>query len=257
MNRTIDLARGAGRMWFRNYSVFRKLFVKSMAPTLFEPFLYLFSLGLGLGFYVHEIQGLSYIQFIAPGFIASTAMFAASYECTYNSFIRLRYERVYDAILATPLEPGDIVLGEMLWGATRSLISSTVFLGVIAALGLTKSWLAMGILPVVFLAAFLFGIYGMIFTALIPDITLYNYYFTLIITPLFLFSGIFYPIESLPSWAQVVAQITPLYHFVEICRSLVVGLPTSALVIHLSYLVISVLILMPLPLWLMKRRMIH
>lgn len=253
---TFDMISGASKMWYRNYIVFKHMFFKSVAPIIFEPFIYLFGMGIGLGLYVREVEGLSYIQYIAPGLMASTAMFGASYECTYNSFIRMRYEKSYDAILATPIETGDIVLGEIAWAATRGLISTTVFLAVIALFGLIDSWWALACLPIAFMAAFLFGIYGMTYTSLTPEITLFNYYFTLLITPLFLFSGIFFPITTLPSWAQLVAKFSPLYHFVELNRALITGRTGGSLWMSLVYLMVSVVVLTPIPLKLMQRRMI-
>ncbi len=247
---------GALKMWQRNWRVYRKLFFKSMAPTLFEPFIYLAGLGLGLGLFVREIEGLSYLEFIAPGLIASASMFGASYECTFNSFVRMRYEKVYDSVLATPLSIEDIIAGEMLWGATRSFLNGFFFLAAITVLGLVKSPLSLFLIPLLFLFGLMFGVMGMIFTALTPDISLFNYYFTVFITPLFLFSGIFFPVEALPGWAQTIAYLTPLFHIVRICRGLVLGNIGIGLLYSLVWLAFAILALFLLPILLMKRRII-
>jgi lipooligosaccharide transport system permease protein len=248
--------KGVVKVWFRNWRVFRKMFWRAMVPTLFEPLLYLVGLGLGLALYIPKISGLSYLEFIAPGLVASSAMFGASYECTYYSFIRMKYEKVYDAMLATPLTIEEVIAGEILWGATRSLLTATVFLAAVVLFGLVKSPLVLLVFPVIFLAGLLFGIIGMVYTAIIPDIGLFNYYFTLFITPLFLFSGIFYPVEALPEWAEKIAFLTPLYHVVEVCRGLSQGLVSQALFQSLAWLVLWVFLLFLVPIVLMKRRLI-
>jgi lipooligosaccharide transport system permease protein len=244
-------------MWQRNWKVFRKLFFKAVAPTFLEPFIYLISLGVGLGLFVHKVNGVSYIQFIAPGLVASSSMFGASYECTYNSFVRMKYEKLYDAIMATPLTAEEMVVGEIFWGATRSFLSGIIFLAAIALFGLVKSAAAILLLPILFISGLLFGIIGMTFTGLVSNISLFNYYFTIVITPLFLFSGIFFPVEALPNWAQTLARFTPLFHVVRLCRSLVIGDFTwSTITFDFLYLFGSALILFLLPVVLMKRRLV-
>ncbi len=249
-------ATGAYRMWQRNFKVYRKLFWVSMAPTLIEPFIYLVSLGIGLGLLVQRVGGLSYLQFIAPGLVASTAMFGASYECTYNSFIRMKFLKTYDAILATPLNIEEIILGEIFWGATRSTIASTSFLLVIWAFGLVDSPLALFLPPLLFFAGILFGVIGMIFTGLVSNIALFNYYFTIVITPLFLFSGIFFPVQNMPRWAQIMASYTPLFHVVRASRSLILGRLDSTIIIDVMYIVLVSSFLALLPIYLMKRKVI-
>jgi len=133
----IPSPRGAFRVWQRNATVFRKFWKTIMLPNLFEPLLYLAALGLGLGAFIREggINGLTYTQYVAPGLLASNAMFAASFESTFNTFVRLKIERIYDAIVTTPVNAEDIVAGEYLWAGTRAALYGTGFLAVITALG--------------------------------------------------------------------------------------------------------------------------
>src|SRR3712207_404079 len=225
--------RGAFRVWQRNATIFRKYWKTILLPNLFEPLLYLVALGLGLGAFIREsgINGLTYTQYIAPGLLASNAMFAASFESTFNTFIRLKIGRIYDAIVTTPVNAEDIVAGEYLWAGTRAALYGTGFLGVLTILGfilspgalLVSSWWALLIPPVLFLIGVMFSVMGTLFTSLIQSIDLYAYYFTLVVTPLFLFSGIFFPIEDFPSPVPEIAWFTPLYHAVNVCRSLAVG----------------------------------
>jgi lipooligosaccharide transport system permease protein len=169
----------------------------------------------------------------------------------------MRYEKVYDAVLATPLTIEDIVAGEMFWGATRSFLNASFFLFAIAVIGLVKSPAAILLLPLMLLFGLMFGVIGMIFTALIPNISLLNYYFTMFITPLFLFSGIFFPVESLPRWAQTLAQFTPLYHVVQLSRGLVLGRISAGLAYNFLWIVGVTALLFLLPIALMKRRIIR
>jgi lipooligosaccharide transport system permease protein len=243
-------------MWHRNWTIFKKVFWISIAPTFIEPFIYLLSLGVGLGLFVRQIEGLSYIQFIAPGLLASTVMFGASFETTYDSFVRMKYERTYDAVLATPLSIEDVIGGEIIWGATRGYINALIFLFVITIFGLAKLPAALLLVPLLFIFSLLFAIIGMFFTALVSNISLFNYYFTLFITPLFLFSGIFFPVEALPLWAQRLAFFTPLYHVVLICRNLALGRLSASVSVSVVLIAFFSAALFLLPIVFMKRRLI-
>jgi len=248
--------RGIFRMWQRNFKVYRKLFLQSMAPTLLEPLIYLLSLGIGLGLLVRQVEGIPYLQFISPGLVASTTLFGASYECTFNSFVRMKYQKTYDAILATPVNIEEIVLGEIFWGATRSLINATAFLAVIWAFGLVKSPLALLLLPLLFISGLMFGVVGMTFTGLVSNISLFNYYFTIFVTPSFLFSGIFFPVKNLPGWAQALASYTPLFHVVRVSRSLALGRLNGTVVADVIYITGLTTLFFLVPVYLMKRKMI-
>lgn len=243
-------------MWQRNWTIFKKIFWLATAPTFIEPFIYLLSLGIGLGLFVQKIEGLSYIQFLAPGLLASTVMFGASFETTYDSYVRMKYERTYDAVLATPLTIEDVIGGEILWGTTRGYLNSLVFLAIITLFGLVKSPAALILVPLLFIFSLLFAVIGMIFTALVANIALFNYYFTLFITPLFLFSGIFFPIDALPLWAQRLAWFTPLYHVVVVCRNLILGRSGQDALISTIWVSAVALTLFLVPIALMKKRLI-
>src|SRR5919202_4454551 len=199
--------RGSFRVWQRNVTIFGKYWKSIMFPNFIEPLLYLAALGLGLGAFIQQggINGQSYIQYIAPGLLASNAMFAASFESTFNTFVKLKIQRVYDAIVATPVNAEDVVAGEYLWAGTRAALYGTGFLAVLTVLGysfgeplITSLW-ALFIPPMLLIIGIMFSVMGTLFTSLIERIDLYAYYFTLVVTPLFLFSGIFFPVENFPS----------------------------------------------------------
>lgn len=246
----------AFRVWQRNFTVYTKLYKSSLALNFVEPVLYLAALGLGLGAFVREINGVPYIQFIAPGIIASSSMFAAIYECTYGTYVRMKYQKTFDAILATPVNIDDLVLGELLWGATKSVLYGTIIIFVISLLGLVSSPLIIFAIPVLFISGLIFSEISVIFTAIIPGIDSYNYFYTLFMTPMFLFSGIFFPLDNLPPVVAQIAFFTPLYHLVNICR----GLASGEFVLctwETVWLLVVVLVLAPYPFRLMRRRILE
>lgn len=221
-----------------------------------EPLLYLGAMGLGLGAYVPSIEGLTYLQFIAPGIIASSAMWATASECTYDSFTRMHYQKIYHALVVTPISLEEIVLGELLFGTFKGVLYGTVILLVEAALGLILSPLSLLIPLVLALSCFTFAELSMIWTGLVPKIDTFSYYFTLIITPMFLFSGVFFPVQAMPSFARGLAFSSPLYHTVELVRPLALGQATSTAWLHILWLVgFSVLFFYP-PIYLFKHRLL-
>ena len=259
----IPSPRGAFRVWQRNMTIFRKYWKTLLLPNFFEPLLYLAALGLGLGTFIQRggIEGQSYVQFIAPGLLASNAMFAASFESTFNTYVKLKIQRTYDAIVTTPVNAEDVVAGEYLWAGTRAALYGTGFLVVLTVLGLVfgapliTSWWAFSIPPVLLMIGIMFSVTGTLFTSLIDRIDLFSYYFTLVVTPLFLFSGIFFPIEDFPAPVPQVAWFTPLYHAVNVCRALAVG-PTPAVLVDVAWILIFTSALALLPIHLMRRRLI-
>jgi lipooligosaccharide transport system permease protein len=188
----------AWRLWQRNASIYRRTYKLNILPNFFEPLLYLVAMGLGLGAYLARIRGVDYIDFIAPGLVATAAMYGTSFEVTFNAFVKMQFGKVYDAVMATPLSIEDIGLGEILWGTTRSLIYGTIFLLIASAFGVVGSWLVVFAPVAIVLIGLLFSVIGLAFTAVIPLIDFYTYYWTLFITPMFLFSGIFFPLDRLP-----------------------------------------------------------
>jgi lipooligosaccharide transport system permease protein len=245
------------KVWSRNGAVFMKTYRVNFFPPLLEPLLYLVALGFGLGRYIDVIEGMSYPRFIAPALISISIMNSAFFECTYGSYVRMYYQKSFDAIIATPLSIEEVITGELLWGATRSLIYATIMLPVIAAFGLIELPLSLLIIPFSFLAGFLFAAIGMCFTAITPNINTLNYPSFLFITPMFLFSGTFFPLELLPQPLQYFALATlPLTHLVGVTRSLTLAEPSSYLLLHLTWIVVVSFVLFVLAVNLMKRRLI-
>ena len=245
----------AFRVWQRHAKVYTKLYRSSIALNFVEPVLYLAALGLGLGAYVKEINGIPYVNFIAPGIIASSAMFAATYECSYGTYVRMTYQKTFDAILATPVNVDDLIAGEMMWGASKSVLYGTIIMAVISAFGLVASPLVVFIIPLLFVSGLIFAEISLVFVAIVPGIDSFNYFYTLLMTPMFLFSGIFFPVDGLPPLVVKIAYFTPLYHLVNICR----GFSSGKIVVLLAdaaWLVIVALILAPYTFRLMRKRLI-
>lgn len=245
----------AFRVWQRHLLVYTKLYKSSFALNFVEPILYLAAMGLGLGTFVKEINGLPYVNFIAPGIIASSSMFAAIYECTYSTFVRMTFQKTFDAILATPITIDDLIAGEMMWGATKSLIYGTIIIIVISLFGLVASPLVIGVIPVLFVSGLIFSEISLICVAKVPGIDSFNYFYTLLITPMFLFSGIFFPIDTMPPLVVKIAFFTPLYHLVNICRAFATG-KFLTVAGDLAWLLAVAALLSVYPFRLMRRRII-
>jgi lipooligosaccharide transport system permease protein len=241
----------------RNKDVFMKTYKTNFLPSLLEPVLYLLALGLGLGGFVQAIDGQSYIQFIAPALVAVSMMFSSFYECTFASFVRMYYQKTFDAIIATPVTIEEVITGEILWGATKSLINSSIVLAVIVAFGLVPSPLFLLIPPLAFLAGLLFSAIAMCFTAIVPNIDSFNYPSFLFITPMFLLSGTFFPLTSMPPFLQVIAAVfLPLTNVVAVTRSLALGNIQLSILLNLAWMLIVTPVFFVLAINLMKKRLI-
>ncbi len=242
-------------VWQRHWLVYTKLYKTSFALNFAEPALYLVAMGLGLGSFVKDIHGQPYIKYIAPGIVASSSVFAAVYECTYGTYIRMTFQKTFDAILATPVNLDDLIAGELVWGATKSVIFGITIAIVIALFGLAESPLIIFVIPFIFLGGLIFAELSIIFCAIVPGIDSFSYFYTLFMTPLFLFSGIFFPLDSMPRLVADFAFFTPLYHLVIVCRALNSGSVVNALG-SIIWLIVAVVVLAPLPFKLMRKKII-
>ena len=223
-------------VWRRNSLVWRKLAIPSMLGNLADPMLYMLGLGYGLGAMLADVDGMPYIAFLAAGTVCSSAMMSASFEVMYSGFSRMHVQKTWDAIMNAPVTLDDVVLGETVWAASKSFLSGMAVLAVAWALGLTQSALALWVIPVVFLTGLAFAGMGLIMTALSPSYDFFMYYFTLVITPMMLVCGVFFPVSQLPLPLQAVTQVLPLTHAVELVRPLMTGVVPSGIALHLAVL---------------------
>ncbi len=248
--------KGAFRFWQRNAFIFRRIFPESIAFNFVEPVIYLVAMGFGIGAYLSTMDGLPYLVFVATGLVTTSGMFAATHECTYNAYVQMYYEKAYDAVITTPLNVEDVVVGEILWGATRSVLYGTVFLIVIAVFGTVRSPLAL-LMPLLFaISGLMFSVIAMTFTAVNPSIDYFTLYFALFITPMFMFSGVFFPLDALPAWVSAVAWLTPLSHVVNLSRALALGTLEGRHAWDLVWMLVVTAALFPAPIVLMRRRLI-
>ncbi|MGA7799668.1 MAG: ABC transporter permease [Gammaproteobacteria bacterium] len=235
-NRIPRLRRQALTVWRRDILVWRKLLGPALVMNFGEPVLYLLGLGYGLGFFIHDMSGMPYLTFLASGIVASSAMTTATFEGMYSVYTRMVPQKTYDAILTTPVDLDDILAGETLWCATKSLISGLAILAVAAALGAIGSWSALLALPVIFLTGLCFAGPAIVMSALSPGYDFFNYYFALAVTPMFMLCGVFYPITTLPPAVQGFVQILPLTHAVELVRPLIAGGTVHQPLLHVAVL---------------------
>jgi lipooligosaccharide transport system permease protein len=242
------------RVWQRNRDVFFKLWHTEVPGFFAEPVLILLAMGVGLGTYV--VLGSSYLEFIAPGILAAYAMFSSASECTYGSFVRMKYQRTFDAIIATPVNMEDVVAGEIFWGATRSLLTTLAILIVIAAFGLVHSPWALLTIPLSVLAGLMFSSIALVVTSVAPTIYSFNYFFTLFITPMFFFSGVFFPLDAFSPTVQKLCWLSPLTPVANLSRALVSGHPGDGDWWGLAIIIGLTAVFFPLSLFMMRRRLL-
>ena len=223
-------------VWRRNSLVWRKLAIPSMLGNLADPLIYMLGLGYGLGAMLSEVGGMSYIAFLATGIVCSSTMMSASFEAMYSGFSRMHVQKTWDAILNAPVMLDDVVLGEAVWAASKSFLSGMAVLLVAWMLGVVHSALALWAIPLLFLTGLTFASLGLIMTALSPSYDFFMYYFTLVITPMMLVCGVFFPVSQLPGPLQAVTQFLPLTHAVELVRPLMSGAIPSGIALHAGVL---------------------
>jgi lipooligosaccharide transport system permease protein len=257
---SMNLSRRFLRVWQRNVTVYRRIWKVSFIPPLLEPLFYLLAFGVGLGALVGGIVyrdlEVSYVHFIAPALIAISIMYNAFFENTYASFVRMYHQKTFDGMLATPLFLEEIITGEIIWGATKSVIATAIMMGVISFFGLIHYPQGLFMVPLAFLGGIAFGSIGMFFTAIVPSIEMFNVPVFLFVTPMFLFGGTFFPVENLPPWAQKLAMVLPLTHLVKLTRSFSFGLVGTEILWSVAYLLIFSAVFFPLALFKMHQRLI-
>lgn len=244
------------QVWRRNFLVWRKLAAPSMLGNLADPMLYMLGLGYGLGALIGNVGGLPYITFLAAGTVCYSTMNTATFEALYSVFSRMHVQKTWDAIMNAPVNLDDIVLAEAMWAASKSFLSGVAILVVIWLLGLSHSPLTLWIVPLAFLIGLTFASLGLIMNALSPSYDFFLYYFTLIVTPMVLLCGVFFPVTQLPEALQQVSAVLPLTHAVLLARPLVSGSVPTNIALHLLVLVAYAIIAFYIALVLSRRRLL-
>ena len=223
-------------VWRRNLLVWRKLAGASILGNLADPLIYVLGLGYGLGSMLPQVGGVPYIAFLAAGMVCSSTMNSATFEAMYSAFSRMHVQRTWDAIMMAPLDLDDVVLAELVWAGSKSVLSGATILAVVWVLGLSHSLLSLWVLALVPLVGLVFGALALITTALARNYDFFTYYFTLVITPMTLLCGVFFPLEKLPPTFLIVAELLPLTHAVALARPLLLGELPSQIAVHVLVL---------------------
>ncbi|HUM76898.1 MAG TPA: ABC transporter permease [Methanoculleus sp.] len=253
----IECIQRVGRVWQRNLEAFLRTYRVNFIPPFIEPLLYLLALGFGLGTYIEAVDGVPYPVFIAPALVSISVMNSAFYECTYSSFVRMYYQKTFDAIIATPVSIDEVIAGEMIWGATRGVIYAGLMLPVLILFGVAAMPSSLLLIPFAFIAGLLFAGIAMCFTAITPSIETLNYPSFLFITPMFLFSGTFFPLDLLPDAVRCAALAAlPLTHVVEINRAITLEAVSAANLLNLAWIAVATAIFCSLAIRLMRRRLV-
>ena len=244
--RALLLVERNARLYIRHWVLF--------ASGVAEPLLFLLSIGIGLGGLVGPIQvgdvTVPYATFVAPALLAASSMNGAMIDAIFNVFFKLRITHSYDAVLATPLDTGDVALGELTWAVTRGVFYAATFLVIMAALGDTESWLVVFCLMTSMLLSASFAAVGMAATTFMRSWQDFDFV-ALFFIPLFLFSGTFYPVDAYPQWLADLVRVTPLYQGVQINRALSLDQLHLSLLVNVAYL----MVLAAVGFWVTSRRL--
>ncbi|UZR29343.1 ABC transporter permease [Methylococcus mesophilus] len=251
----LEAAKRWKSVWRRNAWVWRKGARTALLGGFVEPLFNLLVLGFGLGSYVGRVSGLPYLDFLAGGILATSAMNAATFEGLYLAYTRMAVLKTWDGMLAAPLSLADVVCGEVLWMGTKSVIGAGLILAVLAGFGLATGWAALGLLPLAFLAGVCFGSIALVVTSFARSYDFFVYYITLGITPMILLSGVFFPSGSLPPAVRAGAECLPLFHVVEAIRPLLAGNLELGVLRHAAALLAFAVPAIFLAIWRLERRL--
>lgn len=246
----------AFRVWLRHAIAWKRFYRTSILLNFFEPITGLVALGFGLGSYIHAINGVSFIQFIGPGLVSVTAMNAVSFDSLFATYNFLNENKVYPSMITSPLTVDDLIAGTLLWQATRSLLYGGTFLIIITCFGLVHSFTALLALPVLVLAGLMFAVPAMCMASLARVFEQMFYYITLFITPMFMFSGVFFPPSRFPRVIQDIIWFTPLYHVAHLIRNLVLGRLSGDMWMDLLWIIVVTSILLLFPARLIRRKLL-
>jgi lipooligosaccharide transport system permease protein len=253
-----SLAQRLFSVWYRHMRVYTKNLLSNGLPPFLEPLLFLMGVGLGLGRYITEtMDGMPYINFLGTGLLVTAAMFTAAYECTFGTFIRLEFEKVYDGMLAAPITVNNLIVGEIIWAGTKGLFFTFAVLVVLVLFGIIR--LPQGLLtPLVgFLTGMMFATLSLWVTSFVKTIQHFNFYLTGIISPMFFFSGVVFPVSNLPPSIRFVAEIVPLTHAVRLSRAVSAGSYTPVLLGSLAYVAVFTAITGALAIRRLRRRLVR
>ena len=251
------LASRLSSVWYRHYRVYVKSLVSNGLPPFLEPLIFLAGIGLGMGRYVTRMENLPYITFLATGLPITAAMFTAAFECTFATFVRLEFDKIYDGMLAAPITVTDLLAGEVLWAGSKGIFFSAAVVLVESAFGIVPFPLTLVVGLVGFLTGVMFACIALFVTSLVNSINQFNFFFTGFLSPMFFFSGVVFPLSNLPAVLRPVAEIFPLTHSVRAAREIATGRLTSYFLLDLGCIALFVALAGVFGIRRLRRRLIH
>jgi lipooligosaccharide transport system permease protein len=243
-------------VWYRHMRVYTRNLISNGLPPFLEPLIFLAGIGLGLGSYITSMEGIPFIKYLATGLLVSSAMFTAAFECSFGTFIRLEFDKVYDGMLGAPITVNNLIVGEILWAGTKGLFFSMAVFVIVSLFGILPIWKVIMAPPIGFLTGTMFASLSLFVTSFVKNLNHFNFYFTGFISPLFFFSGVIFPIERLPKALHPVAEALPLTHSVRLIRGLVFSDLEFVHLLDLLYMVGFSIVMGFLAVRLLRRRLV-
>ncbi|WP_455382445.1 ABC transporter permease [Salinispira pacifica] len=222
-------------VWFRHFRVYTKNLISNGLPPFLEPLVYLVGIGLGLGAYIRTMNGVPYINYLASGLLVSTAMFTATFECSFGTFIRLEFDKVYDGMLTAPITVNNLLVGEIFWAGSKGFFFTFAVMVIIAVTGVFPIGRIYPVPLIGFLTGVMFATLALFITSFVKNINHFNFLFSGFISPMFFFSGVFFPLDRLPAWVRPIAEALPLTHTVRLSRAICFAQPDKFLLFDLAY----------------------
>ena len=242
-------------VWLRNFTVYRRGWKTNVLPPFVQPISLLLIMGLGVGHYVGEIDGMPYLVFVTAGILVTESMLRAAFECTYSSFYRMKYQNTFDAIISTPVTPGEVAFAEVMWGATKSLISSAVLFVVMFVIGVFDHPLALAAFPIIVVGGVNFAAVSLIVCSRAQEFEHFQFFFA-ILFPLIFLCGTYFPLDRLPFGMRCVLWMIPLTSVVDVIRALISGTGTAYFAWKLLYVFASTIVLVEISMRSLARRLI-
>jgi lipooligosaccharide transport system permease protein len=243
-------------VWYRHMRVYTQNLFSNALPPFLEPLIFLAGVGLGLGKIVGQMEGLPYITFLGTGLMVTTAMFTSAFECSYGTFIRMDFEKIYDGMLAAPLTCNNLIVGEMLWAGSKGFFFSFVVMSILLAFGIIHLPYALLAPFVGFITGLVFASLSMLITSFVKSINHFNFYFTGLLSPMFFFSGVVFPVENLPPYLKPIVEIVPLTHCVRLVRAVSTNNYKLILLLDCLYLVLFIIIVGHFAIQRLKKRLV-
>ena len=253
--RTLEVGSAWIFVWLRNLTVYRRGWKTNVIPPFIQPISLLLIMGFGVGHYVGAVEGMPYLIFVSAGILVTESMLRAAFECTYASFYRMKYQNTFEAIISTPVTPFEVAFGEVMWGATKALISSTVLFVVMFFIGVLKHPAAMLAFPIIVIGGINFAAISLTVSARVTEFEQFNFFFA-VLFPLIFLCGTYFPLDRLPDVMEYALWAVPLTCVVDVIRALISGSGTPYLVLKIVYLLVSTGVLVEIALRSLAKRLV-